>query len=53
MNKNLQKELVLKLREETNNYLYICKYALEKFNWDYEKAYDFTMKNRWIHTCSK
>ena len=44
--KEIQKELIMKLREETIEGLMTCIRALEKYNWNYEKAYEYIIKNK-------
>ena len=44
--KEIQKELIMKLREETKVGLMTCIKALEKYDWNYEKAYGYIIKNK-------
>lgn len=44
--KEIQKELIIKLREETEEGLMTCIRAIQKYDWNYEKAYEYIIKNK-------
>ena len=45
MNKEKQKQMVYKLREETTLEIFKCKTILQRVDWDYEKALEYLHKN--------